>query len=118
MGYYRQALREALDLGVIALALYIVAAVGEVQVKMGRYVDGARLLGLAFTHPARTADIQSDLEHVIVQLRTALTECQIEEAIRQGKKLDFAAVTSKDFDLRETERNHLPYSVNKLEKFC
>jgi tetratricopeptide (TPR) repeat protein len=105
MRHYRAALQETLATGVVALSLYAIAAVAEVQVNEGLYQDGARLLGLAFRHPAGTADIKTDFESVLDTLRARLAPHELEAAMALGEALNLESVC-KEILSPNTTRTH------------
>lgn len=82
---YRHALSESMALGSVALALYVVAGIGKMQVALGDLHGGATLLGLAFGHPAGTADIKLDFASVLTELESKLSADELDAAMTRGK---------------------------------
>ena len=89
---FRTALAATMKLRSFALALYIIAALGEAQVALGHFEYGAQLLGLAFEHPASTADIRLDFAKTAEALRRVMPNAELEAALDRGKHLDLAVV--------------------------
>lgn len=92
---YRAALAEAVALGVIGLALYVIAAIAKLQVARGNLVHGAELLGLAFHHPASTADVLNDFESVREELQTKLGKAELDAAMERGRAANLQATVAQ-----------------------
>jgi tetratricopeptide (TPR) repeat protein len=88
---YLTALRECMTLGSLALALYVIAAIAQLEVARGEAERGAVLLGLAFRHPASTADIRLDFDSFRAELAGRLSPEACAALMQSGSQLDLAA---------------------------
>lgn len=102
---YRHALYESMALGSVALALYVVGAIAKMQVALGDLDGGATLLGLAFEHPAGTADIKLDFDSVLAELTSKLSADELEAAMQRGKKLRLNEVWGQVMAFRKSSRS-------------
>lgn len=78
------ALSKALALDSLALACYMLAMLAKIKHRLGKTVQAAELLGLAFEHPSGTADIKTDFQDVWVELKTQLTSDEFHAALQRG----------------------------------
>ncbi len=105
MQQYHQALAAARELGLQALSLYIIAAIAKVELALGNAEYAAELLGLAFRHPAGTADIKIDFDSVLQELKTRLAQEELDAAMDRGETMDLAHAVERILQQDTLEKN-------------
>ncbi|MCG3139862.1 MAG: hypothetical protein HDKAJFGB_00782 [Anaerolineae bacterium] len=85
-------LGEALEIGALATAVYVIAAFAKLELARGNDEYAAELLGLAFAHPASTADIKIDFADLSKELERRLARARLEQAMARGSVLSLRAV--------------------------
>jgi DNA-binding SARP family transcriptional activator len=91
----REALREAMEMGLTPLTIDALVGVARLRAAVGAEVPAAELLGLALNHPAVEADSAKAAEAVLVGLRERLPADEVEAALERGKAAELEQVVDE-----------------------
>lgn len=88
----RQALKEALAIGALPIALEGLVSIALIHAREGQQPLAARILGLVTSHPSFNAEIQSYSDPVMRQLKKRLGQESLTSLLDQGRSLDLESV--------------------------
>jgi tetratricopeptide (TPR) repeat protein len=86
----RLALKEALAIGALPIALEGLVSVALIHAREGQQPLAARILGMVTSHPSFNAEIQAYSDPVMKQLRKRLGAESLTSLLDQGRSLDLA----------------------------
>jgi hypothetical protein len=92
--HYRAALREALDIGLMPIALEALAGLAGLQARAGAYTRAAEWLAVVLAHPAVGQEIASEADALLEGVRAALPAAEVHAALARGRELRFEAVVA------------------------
>ena len=93
--YLREGLVEAMAIGVLSIALDILAGLAQLRARAGDPVPAAEWVGLSLHHPASTSDVIRSAEAVWATLREVLPTPELEAALARGRTLDIRRVVEE-----------------------
>lgn len=91
----REALREAMAIGAVPIALEGIVSVAIIYAREGRQPLAARLLGAVMTHPSFNAEIQAYSEPLVRKLRRKLGSETLQSLMDQGRGQDLDVLVAE-----------------------
>ncbi|NOX44758.1 MAG: tetratricopeptide repeat protein, partial [Caldiserica bacterium] len=88
VGYLREGLGRALEVGAHPLVLGCLAKLAGHLMRRGEWGRAAELLGLVLHHPALEIDAKEEVEDLLPKLRDAMSPEELERALERGRGLD------------------------------
>jgi hypothetical protein len=93
--YYREAIRVAMTIGALPIALESVVGLAWTPAHAGQTERALELLGLASHHPALMSDTRPILEPILADLRARFPPDAVEAALERGKALELETVVAE-----------------------
>ncbi|MBL8157272.1 MAG: hypothetical protein JNM70_24075, partial [Anaerolineae bacterium] len=95
LDYFRQSLRDAVELGAEPIALEALVGIASVYVKRDKDDAALELLGMAVSHPASSSEIRGLADPILEDIQTRRSEAEVTAALGKVTGIDLAGLAGR-----------------------